>query len=63
MKFWLALHVFCITEMHHTFGGHSFGSWSQEETQVKINELQSVLKVTDYSQNCVLKFLGRHKQQ
>lgn len=40
------LPVFCVTEMHHTFGRHSAGSWSQEEPLVKIHELQSVLRVS-----------------
>jgi hypothetical protein len=36
-------HTFCITDMHHTIGGHTVGSWSQEEPGVKIYELYFAL--------------------
>ena len=54
-------HASCIIEMYHPIDGHTVGSWSHEEPGVKIDKLQSVLRVTVYCQNCVLKFLGRWK--
>jgi hypothetical protein len=54
-------HTFCITDMHHTIGGHTVGSWSQEEPGVKIYELYFAFRVIVYSQMFVLKFFGRMK--